>query len=182
MTGRLIPHLRSRPGRWLSSPTSGGWRPNSGLIGWVRKRWMKPGDFVTVGGEKVPEFIVRLRARSATPGAYRCHRQRTGRGSGVGLSSRPASRVRSKPPSGRCGDSAPRHRRHLRPTSRWRYAFTTCVPIAGRYTVSRGIPYDRAQTSLVGFPLCASCSVEYYHRRPPLPCRNHLLPGFAGRN
>ena len=44
---------------------------------------------------------------------------------------------------------------------RSRYAFTTCTDCGPRYTLLKGIPYDRRLTSMSSFPLCPECSKEF---------------------
>jgi hydrogenase maturation protein HypF len=44
---------------------------------------------------------------------------------------------------------------------RYRYPFTSCTQCGPRYSVTRAMPFERADTTMAEFELCASCRSEY---------------------
>jgi hydrogenase maturation protein HypF len=44
---------------------------------------------------------------------------------------------------------------------RYRYGLISCSSCGPRYTISRGLPYDRERTAMDDYPLCADCAGEY---------------------
>ncbi|MBW3619941.1 MAG: carbamoyltransferase HypF [Actinobacteria bacterium] len=56
---------------------------------------------------------------------------------------------------------------------RFRYPFTNCTDCGPRYSIVVDVPYDRPNTTMSGFPLCADCDREYHD---PHDRRFHAQP------
>ena len=149
-----------------------------GLGGWVLND--ERGVLLEVEGAPaaVDELLARLRSRGAAAGGDR-----------VGAGARPRRRPASasfrileserggepeapvSPDIATCADCLaelfdPADRRY-------RYPFINCTNCGPRFTIVRGVPYDRPLTTMAGFEMCERCRAEY---EDPLDRRFHAQP------
>ena len=151
-----------------------------GLAGWV----LNDSQGVAIEVQGAPSALAQFERRLATdapPLARVEHLESTAAilGPGAGLDSgfrilpsRAGQVTTSIPPdTATCDDCLaelfdPADRRH-------RHAFINCTQCGPRYTLTRALPYDRAQTSMAAFAQCAQCLREY---TDPLHRRFHAEP------
>ncbi|GHE05263.1 carbamoyltransferase [Streptomyces alanosinicus] len=84
---------------------------------------------------------------------------------------RAQGRTQLPPDTATCADclrelADPADRRH-------RHPFVTCTHCGPRFTIATAMPYDRAATTMAGFPMCPACSGEY---GAPADRRFHAQP------
>jgi hydrogenase maturation protein HypF len=152
------------------------------LAGWVLNDEL--GVLLEVEGDEaaVDEFIVRLRSEapplaSVERVAAEPVEPRGERGFRIVESSRggdPDALV--APDAATCDDCLaelldPADRRH-------RYPFINCTNCGPRFTIVRGVPYDRPRTTMAGFEMCADCRREY---DDPADRRFHAQPNACPR-
>ena len=128
-------------------------------------------------GEDVERFLARLPAEAPPLAAVERvateeEEPRGERAFAIGASERsgePAALV--SPDTAICSEclaelNDPEDRRH-------RYPFINCTNCGPRFTIVRGVPYDRALTTMAGFRMCRRCRAEY---EDPLDRRFHAEP------
>ncbi|HSR68674.1 MAG TPA: acylphosphatase, partial [Acidobacteriota bacterium] len=150
------------------------------LSGWVRND--ESGVTIEVEGtsQTLARFLARLQEEKPPPAIlytvdhrFLPPRDRSGRsGFRIRQSTRSGKpRVWLLPDLGICADC---RRELLDPEDRrYRYPFINCTHCGPRFTIIKGLPYDRPLTSMRRFQMCERCLAEY---QDPQDRRFHAQP------
>ena len=132
-----------------------------GITGWVRNDG--EGVLILASGENIAPFLQALReeapslARIDTIETEEEEHDPTDRFV-IASSAAPGAETRVTPDTATCADCVDEVF-----AVGWRqgYAFTNCTNCGPRLTILTGLPYDRAQTTMAPFEMCAACRAEY---------------------
>ncbi len=96
------------------------------------------------------------------PGGPAAGRRAGGRGSGFEIRESPSGGVADAPVTADSATCEDCRRELFDPADRrYRYPFTNCTNCGPRFTIVRGVPYDRPLTSMAAFVMCPDCQAEY---------------------
>ncbi|MGH3674739.1 MAG: carbamoyltransferase HypF [Mycobacterium sp.] len=137
-----------------------------GLSGSVRND--SSGAIVEVEGDAadLDDFLARLRDRPPPLAIVESIETQTipvvgGTGFTIADTSRSdGGRTLASPDVAMCADCAAEQRDPA--DRRYRHAFVNCTNCGPRFTIIASLPYDRASTTMAGFPMCADCEREYH--------------------
>ncbi len=130
----------------------------------IRARGMRMAEFVEGLSAQAP-VLARVDAVEVAPFAGVL-----GEGFEIVASEAGAVRTRVTPDAATCPDCLAET---LGAGRRGGYGFTNCTHCGPRFSIVTGLPYDRAQTTMAAFALCAECGAEY---RDPSDRRFHAQP------
>lgn len=148
-----------------------------GLAGWV----LNDSAGVVLEVEAEPDAVERFLARLATDAPPLAHvdhveAERIDPTGEAGFAIRP-SPAGGRPEAAVTADSATCAAclaELLDPADRrFRYPFTNCTDCGPRFTIVRGVPYDRPNTTMAAFTMCGHCQAEY---DDPADRRFHAQP------
>ncbi|MGH2854710.1 MAG: carbamoyltransferase HypF [Solirubrobacteraceae bacterium] len=142
------------------------------LGGWIRNDC--GGVVLEVQGRPgaLEEFIVEVRTRAPALARIESvalleqrHEERLLRGFEIHSSERRGARASTlvSPDTCVCEECL---RELLDPADRrYRYPYINCTKCGPRYSIVRGVPYDRAMTTMAAWPMCERCEREYHDAR-----------------
>lgn len=134
------------------------------------------GVLILAHGDPVEPFLAALREEApplARVEAVECARHifsSPPRGFTIAPSRGRGAETGVPPDAATCGDCLDEIRGHGR---RRGYAFTNCTHCGPRFSILKGLPYDRAMTTMAAFPMCPDCRAEYEN---PADRRFHAQP------
>ncbi|WP_339113318.1 carbamoyltransferase HypF [Thioclava sp. GXIMD2076] len=133
------------------------------------------GVVIRARGARLAEFVEALRAQAPVLARVDAvevapFAGELGEGFEIVASEAGAVRTRVTPDAATCPDCLAET---LGTGRRGGYGFTNCTHCGPRFSIVTGLPYDRAQTTMAEFPLCADCRGEYLD---PSDRRFHAQP------